>query len=445
VSQTKELFAFAGEGGGNRNMKQLIQKFMHPDLHFRVKLFNVLAVAGIFAGSITGTVNAINGGSFLFIAAGISVAALAFILLVYATLSGRYKIASLITIVAVFFIYFPILFFQMGGYHGGKISFFIFAIICTAFMLETKLAGSIIALELILYTGLCIYAYQFPESVNHFSYERGYLISNIGDMILAGGILSIILMIHLRMYNQQQRKLNEQNTVLSKVNRTKTEFFANTSHEMRTPLTVVSVNVQTALRRLQRMDAKDPDTEKLLANAQTEIMRLSRLVGGMLSLASISEDMEKRKIDMATLITGTADTLLLLLSKRGNELQTQTGDDLFVFGDADLLSQMMTNLIQNAHAHTENDIIRLHTVRDGGKITFTVSDNGAGISPELIPRLFERGVTGGGGTGYGLFLCKTVVESHGGEIWIESEQGKGTTVRFTLPVSEGQLGGEQNE
>jgi len=60
----------------------------------------------------------------------------------------------------------------------------------------------------------------------------------------------------------------------------------------------------------------------------------------------------------------------------------------------------------------------------------------------LLPRVFERGVSYSGGTGVGLFLCKSVVESHGGKIWLESELKNGTTVHFTLPVYEGQYGGD---
>ena len=71
----------------------------------------------------------------------------------------------------------------------------------------------------------------------------------------------------------------------------------------------------------------------------------------------------------------------------------------------------------------------------------TVKDTGDGISAELLPRVFERGVSAGG-TGFGLYLCKTVVESHGGRIWIESEPGSGTTVSLALPTYEGQYGGE---
>ncbi|MCL2704487.1 MAG: HAMP domain-containing histidine kinase [Defluviitaleaceae bacterium] len=428
-----------------KNIKtRVYQKFLNPELDFRVKLFNVLAVAGMLAGVIMGTINAVNGGGIFNVVAGIGVAALAFALLLYSTISGRYKFSYLMTIAVVFFFYFPTLFFRMGGYHGGKISFFIFAVMYTAFMLEGKLVRVVITLELLFFTCVCIYAYLYPKSVTFFLDERGYLISNVSDMLFVSVALSVILVIYFRMYNQQQRKLDKQNAVLAKINRAKTEFFANTSHEMRTPLTVVSVNVQTALRLMKRIndDIKDPDMEKLLVNAQKEIMRLSRVVGGMLTLASISEDMEKRKIDMAVILFSTADTLLLLLSQRGNELHVETGKDLFVFGDADLLTQVVANLIQNAHAHTENDVIQIHAARDGGKINVTIGDNGSGIPPEILPRLFERGVTGGRGTGYGLFLCKTVVESHGGEILIESKQGKGTVVRFALPVSEGQLEGD---
>ncbi|MCL2699212.1 MAG: hypothetical protein FWE68_02780, partial [Defluviitaleaceae bacterium] len=280
---------------------RIYQKFLRPELEFRVRLFNVLAFGGMFAGTIMGTINAINGGGVFNLVAGIGVAALAFVLLLYATKSGRYKVAYLVTIAAVFFVYFPMLFFQMGGYHGGKISFFIFAIIYTAFMLEGKLASVVIALELLLFTGLCVYAYLYPESVTFFPTERGFLISNITDMIFVGVALSAILVVHLRMYNQQQRRLDEQNAVLAKTNRAKTDFLANTSHEMRMPLTVISVNVQTVMGILEDMgDAvKDPEANELLADAQSEIMRLARMVGSMLTLTTISDNTERRKTDFA--------------------------------------------------------------------------------------------------------------------------------------------------
>jgi signal transduction histidine kinase len=255
-------------------------------------------------------------------------------------------------------------------------------------------------------------------------------------------VLGICMFLHFRLYNEQQRKSDGQNAVLAQISRGKTEFLANTSHEMRTPLTVISVNIQKVMYLLADTGraAEDPEATRLLADAQGEIMRLSRMVDGMLTLASISESPARRKTDFTALLRSAADILELFLAKRKNRLKADIAENLTVFGDSDLLSQIIVNLIQNAHAHTENDVILLRAALDKRKITVTVSDNGAGIAPDLLPRVFERGVSGGGGTGVGLHLCKTVVESHGGEIWIDSEPGKGATVYFTIPAYEGQYG-----
>jgi signal transduction histidine kinase len=121
-------------------------------------------------------------------------------------------------------------------------------------------------------------------------------------------------------------------------------------------------------------------------------------------------------------------------------LNTGSEKVLTIFGSADLLTQVLTNLLQNAGAHTENGTVTVRAKRDGGEITVTVKDTGTGIPPALLPRVFERGVSTGG-TGFGLYLCKTVVESHGGMVWIESNPGEGTAVYYTLPVYEGQFGG----
>jgi signal transduction histidine kinase len=358
----------------------------------------------------------------------------------------------MIAVAVIFLCLFPLFFFSAGGYHSGMPVFFVFAVVFTMFMLEGKRAVVFSSAEILLYIAICVIAYVRPETVNFFETEQEIFIDVIIAFISVNIVLGVCLFMHFKLYIEQQRKLDEQNAELDKQNallaqsnRTKQQFLANASHEMRTPLTIISGNVQMALRLLKEMDSavKDPDADKLLKNAQSEIMRLSRMVGGMLTLASISESVEREKTDLSALLRSAVEMLWIVVQKRGNTLEAEIDDGMMVFGDADLLSQVIMNLIQNAHAHTENDLISLDAVRDVSNIFVTVSDNGVGISPELLPNVFERGVSGKGegGTGYGLFLCKTVVESHGGEIDIESEPGKGTTVRFTIPVYEGQVGG----
>jgi signal transduction histidine kinase len=243
------------------------------------------------------------------------------------------------------------------------------------------------------------------------------------------------------MYNQQQKKLCEQNALLEHVNQFKTEFLANTSHEMRTPLTVTSVNVQTVMDILDDMGetVKDPDAVKLLQSAQNEIMRLSRMVGGMLTLASIAENTNREKLDFSSLLQSGVETMRLKIVNHGSTVVAVIEPGLCVFGNADLLMQVLLNVLQNADAHTENGRLIVRAAREGNVITVAVQDTGTGISPEFLPYIFDRGVSKGG-TGYGLYLCKTLVESHGGKIWITSTLGIGTTVYYTLPYYEGQLG-----
>jgi signal transduction histidine kinase len=249
------------------------------------------------------------------------------------------------------------------------------------------------------------------------------------------------------MYNAQQKKLNEQNILLEQTNLSKTEFLANASHEMRTPLTVISLNVQTVKYILEDMGVteKDPKTAKMLVRAQSEIMRLSRMVGGMLTLASMSENTDKHKLDLTSLLQGGIEMYRLNLEKHGNTIETFIEQELFVYGNADLLSQVFSNLLHNAATYTKNSKVTVAAERKGNEIIVTVKDTGTGISPELLPRVFERGVTTGG-TGFGLYLCKTVVESHGGRIWIESptEQGNGTAAMYVLPFYEGQNGDNED-
>jgi signal transduction histidine kinase len=361
--------------------------------------------------------------------------------MVYAARTQKYVRCYYVTIFTVFLFLFPYIFFTTGGYSGGMAFFFVFAVVFTAFMLERKPAYLMLVLELAVYIGCYAAAFLRPEAVSGMPDGRGHFLHNLVDFMIVAVSLAGIALAHFGLYNRQQKRLDEQNAVLEQANRMKTEFLANASHEMRTPLTVTSVNVQTAMEILEDTGERTDESEaiELLQNAQSEIMRLSRMVGGMLTLASMSENTERQKLDLSTLLRSSVETLRLSLSRRGNVLKTEIEPKLVVFGNADLLAQTLTNILQNAENHTENGAVTVWAGRQGNEIAVRVSDTGAGVPTELLPRVFERGVTDGG-TGYGLYLCKTVVESHGGRIWIESEPGVGTTVSYRLPVYQGQHG-----
>ena len=119
-------------------------------------------------------------------------------------------------------------------------------------------------------------------------------------------------------------------------------------------------------------------------------------------------------------------------------------DKTVVFADVDMLNTILRNLISNAIKFTDlGGIINVSSERTESDILVTISDNGIGIAPNILPRLFDttklystRGTANEKGTGFGLMLCKKFVEEHGGEIWAESELGKGSKFKFTLPLNE---------
>jgi signal transduction histidine kinase len=99
-----------------------------------------------------------------------------------------------------------------------------------------------------------------------------------------------------------------------------------------------------------------------------------------------------------------------------------------------MLVQVIYNIMGNAAKHTRNGEIAVSLKQAAGGLETTIRDTGEGIAPEILPHVWERGVTRDG-TGYGLSICKAFVEElHGGHIGIESEPGKGTAVTFTLPL-----------
>jgi signal transduction histidine kinase len=252
-------------------------------------------------------------------------------------------------------------------------------------------------------------------------------------------------------------ELKEQTEIAVAASRSKSEFLATMSHEIKTPLTVISVHVQQAAELFAASSNGGADggsgEKEIIASslrrAQQEVMRASRITENALSLASMQEgqkQMEALHID--TLLTHSAEAYRTILEKRGNKLNLAIADGMRVYGNADQLIQVMVNLLSNANRHTKDGVISVeanpinsieHETKfqektEGGWIKVTVTDNGSGIAPEFLPRVFERGVTSVESTGIGLAICKKIIEAHGGMITADSEPGKGTAVRFALPV-----------
>ena len=229
--------------------------------------------------------------------------------------------------------------------------------------------------------------------------------------------------------------------MLVKVNEMKTAFLSDASHELKTPLAAMSGYAQNAEIDLMNGSDTSPVQEKL-RRISSEANRMALMVTQILDATRIEEGrmiLEKTVCDIDSLVRETVETYFAVLNKNNNRLALRIPLELpGVMADSSRLQRVFVNLISNALKHTRNGIILVKAEEDAGFIKVTVKDTGSGILPEDMPHIWDRyykGKHSETGTGLGLFICRFIIESHGGKIWAESEPGKGTAFMFTLPVS----------
>lgn len=239
---------------------------------------------------------------------------------------------------------------------------------------------------------------------------------------------------------QKERALAEENLLLDRLNKMRAEFLGNITHEMKTPLAVMSGYAQLSGRKIAKGMTSDVAT--YLAKITTESDRLALLVGQLLNLSRIQENKENlHSIALPDVAYKVRDIYGLMVEARGNRLHLDIPADLpNVLADSELILQALLNLLSNANRFTENGVITLAARESGGMVRVSVTDTGCGMTEKQLNLLFTRFSKGDdkNSTGLGLAICKEIVDAHGGMIQVDSESNKGTTVTFTLrPDTEG--------
>ena len=215
------------------------------------------------------------------------------------------------------------------------------------------------------------------------------------------------------------------------------------AHEIREPMTSCIGFAELLLRRQDDMSA-DERREALEAIARTgrrlvdlleDILDVSRLDAGSMPYVM-------RRIDLNDVVRAVLDEQRLSLD--GLPVELDAPGPALIDGDADRLHQVVANLVSNAVKFSgAKKPIRLATRTGDRRVELTVHDEGIGIEPRDLPRLFQRFVRitqpGGGervpGTGLGLYIARTIVEAHHGRIWVESEPGRGSTFHVAFPAA----------
>ncbi|SDN96947.1 cell wall metabolism sensor histidine kinase WalK [Alkalicoccus daliensis] len=234
-------------------------------------------------------------------------------------------------------------------------------------------------------------------------------------------------------------------TEQERVEEERREFVANVSHELRTPLT----SMKSYLEALSDGALEDPEiAPQFLEVTANETDRMIRLVNDLLQLSKMDSkdyNVNTSEIDAPQFVNHVIDRFEM--STKNQEIQFKRRipeDPIMVQGDRDKLTQLLDNIVSNAVKYSpEGGTINITLKVEQGRIVVSVKDEGVGIPKENIPHVFDRFYRVDkarsrnlGGTGLGLAIAKEIAMAHGGNIWVSSDWGKGTTFSFSLPYSQ---------
>lgn len=270
------------------------------------------------------------------------------------------------------------------------------------------------------------------------------------DLLLSIGNEIGIAVENARLYNESKKnleKLQKTYEELQTLDKMKDEFMSNVSHELKTPL--ISIKGYGELlyddKLGGRLDEQKRSLEAIIRNAD----RLTRLINSILFITRFQSgkiELRSKSVDIDEIIQTSIEDLKNPMDKKHITFEKDLSAVSRLMGDKDRFVEVITNLLDNAikFTHMGGKII-VKAWDEAEDVHITVSDNGIGIPPDIIPKLFTRFFQVDastsrkyGGTGLGLYITKTIIDATGGKIWIESEVLKGTTVHILVPAAKAQ-------
>lgn len=229
---------------------------------------------------------------------------------------------------------------------------------------------------------------------------------------------------------------------LKRLEQTRREFVANASHELRTPLASIKAYAET----LSSGGVPPEEAKDFIREIEANAERMAKLVDDLLDLSALESGRmppDYEPLFLGPIAAKAAAGLKALAARKRIVLRVGPFHDLpSVRADRGQIKQVLVNLLDNAIKYTpENGLVRLEARFENGLVSVWVEDNGIGIPPEDLPRVFERFYRVDkarsrdmGGTGLGLSIVKHIIEAHGGTVAADSEPGRGSRFSFTLPA-----------
>ena len=273
---------------------------------------------------------------------------------------------------------------------------------------------------------------QFPALLNASS-----IFDTMGTLVASNTVIANVTEI----YNAR-KALEGANSELRSIERSKDEFIAMISHELKTPLLPMRLHADTLMEQTAGLTEKQI---KALKSFERNLDKLDSLVADVLDVYKL--DMGKLKFNKAAvpvgdLIKEIAEELGLYMRDKSVQLKMDVRAAGSVFCDSKRIEQVISNLVKNSvdFIPAKDGRITIRAEEHGSQVAIAVEDNGPGIPQDKVSSLFKKfyyidtsATRKHGGSGLGLSICKGIVDAHGGTIWLDSSYKGGAAIRFTLP------------
>ena len=237
-------------------------------------------------------------------------------------------------------------------------------------------------------------------------------------------------------------QLDAQNSELQEANTAKSRFLSTVSHELKTPLTIVSGFIDLLADDADQFTTEHVEALNIMRKNST---RLGILINDVLDISRMDAGklrIEPTVFQVNDLVSELEKRFVPLLDSKNQTLETSISEEeVWIEADRNRVAQLVTNLISNAHKYSnENSTIRLNVAVEDQNLSVVIEDEGIGISEDDQKQLFtaffraeNRVAREAGGTGLGLVIARSIAELHGGDLWLNSIENQGTTVAFKIP------------
>jgi signal transduction histidine kinase len=346
-----------------------------------------------------------------------------------------------ITIAAIFGI--STIWIYNGGINGSNIMPAFIILILGILVVPVKTKKYIIILFIASNIFILLIQFYRPDIIVNFPTETDRWIDNIITLIYSSYFIYIIIRFVHKNYTIERLKAEKSEIRLHQLNSDKDRFISILGHDLKSPfnnLLGLSEILKEDIRKLEIDEiesiANDINkTARTAYNLLEDILKWARTQQGKIPFNPQNISFADNCMNILEILKPSAKTKNITINYSAR-------DEINIFADIDMLKTVLRNLVSNAIKFTNTGgTISIKAEQTDSNVTVSVLDNGIGIAPDDLNKLFDislyittKGTENETGTGLGLLLCKEFVEKHGGKIWVESEAGKGSEFKFSLPI-----------